>query len=93
MNLARAVLAFLLVALFGAYSLLPYFVPIPAGEAGTLIIGVTKVIENAVFLVLGFYFGSTVGSADKTKILADLAAKPPPNAPPADEFTIPPPSA
>lgn len=67
-------LAFVIVGLFAVNSVLPYFVTVPAGQGGTLIIGTGKVLETIVVLVLGYYFGSTKESAKKTDALADQAS-------------------
>lgn len=93
--IVRALLALSIVILFGAQSLLPYFVPVPGGDGGMLIIGAQKVLESVVVFVLGWYFGSSQSSHDKDRTIADLSAKPEPFRPadrpnPALDIPIPP---
>lgn len=71
----HAVLAVVVLGLFGLSYVLPYFVAIPAGQGGVLIVGAAKVIETIVVLVLGYYFGSSRGSARKEQILGDQLSK------------------
>lgn len=70
--MTRALLALAIVLLFGVQSLIPYFIPVPGGDGGMLIIGAQKVLESIVVFVLGWYFGSSESSQAKDRTIADL---------------------
>lgn len=60
----RNIIAFAIVAAFIGYSFMPYLVgTIADGRAGDLIISNGKVIETIVVLIIGFFFGTTVGAS------------------------------
>lgn len=58
----RNIIAFAMVILFGAIELLPYWVSIPTGRNGDLILQGSKTIEVIIMLVLGFFFATTVNA-------------------------------
>lgn len=40
------------------------------GQENNLTIGIIETIKNGVILILGYYFGSSKGSADKTELMS-----------------------
>ena len=53
-----------------------YFMHGPPPSASPELIGrILGTLDSALILVLGYYFGSSSGSADKTRALADLAGR------------------
>jgi hypothetical protein len=70
----HTLLAFSIVGLFALTVILPYFVNVPEGQAGTLIVSGGKVVETVVVLVLGYFFGSSAESKKKTDALASVAS-------------------
>ena len=69
----RNVLAVMLVLLFGAHTFMPYFIAVPGGEGGVLIVGAQKVLESLVVFVLGYFYGTSKSSGGKDLTIADLA--------------------
>lgn len=71
----HTVIALSILVLFAAQTIAPYIFPIPAeGQAPTLIVSASKVVENVFLLVIGYYFGSTQESKKKTDAIADAVA-------------------
>lgn len=75
-------LAFIIVVLFAASGFAPYFVKIPEGQGGNLIVGFAEALKNIAILVVGYYFGSTATNAKRNEMLTEAALSPqPPPAP------------
>lgn len=84
----QAILALLVFALFTASSVLPYFVTIPEGTAGNLILSSFETVKNVTLIIVGWAFGSTVGSARRNDQLMDQLRQPPPPAPGTATFQV-----
>lgn len=70
----RNIIAFAIILLFGAIELIPYWVTIPPGRNGDLILQGAKTVEVIVMLVLSFFFATTVNAARKDVLLQNQQA-------------------
>jgi hypothetical protein len=69
----RNIIAFAVIILFAAHTMVPYWVKVPDGRTGDLIISGGKTVETVVMLVLAFFFGTTVTSSKKDETIRQQA--------------------
>lgn len=63
-------LALSVFALYALQAVLPYWLTLPTtGPGATLAVAAFEVTKTAFVLVIGYYFGSSKGSADKTALM------------------------
>lgn len=80
-KVVHTILAFGIVAMFGASAFAPYLLPVPDGQGGNLIVSFAEAVKNITILVVGYYFGSTATNAKRNEMLTEKALGP--AAPPA----------
>lgn len=88
----RNVIAFAIILLFGFEVAAPYLIKMPAKEdteALNLILTSSKTVETVLVLVLGFFFGTTIGGQKKDETIRQQALAATPLAlPPPDPATL-----
>lgn len=74
----HTVLALLVMAAFIAATFGPYFLNVPDGDGGTIILNGMKVLETLAVLIVGYYFGSTATNSKRNDMLTEAALSPTP---------------